>query len=112
MFVDVNILDRNSPSSRVGNLLRSRLRLAAAQVFPQRSRLALAPGLRFGRRTRRQVRHYSATSSVQTVKPDRIDGPNTVEIATSVASRPRAIRMRPIRGMLCRASNVYQRPPR
>ena len=53
-----------------------------------------------------------ATSSVITLKPASTLGPNEVEIATSVASRPRAIRMRPMRGMLCRASNVYQRPPR
>jgi hypothetical protein len=32
--------------------------------------------------------------------------PNCVEIATSAASRPRAITMRPMRGTLCRASNV------
>jgi hypothetical protein len=37
--------------------------------------------------------------------------PNVVLIATSAASRPLAIRIRPIRGMLCRASNVCQRPP-
>ena len=37
---------------------------------------------------------------------------NGCVMATSAASRPRAIRTRPIRGMLCRASNVYHRPPR
>ncbi len=31
---------------------------------------------------------------------------------TSVASRPRATTMRLMRGLLCRASNVHQRPPR
>ena len=31
---------------------------------------------------------------------------------TSVASRPRPISTRPMRGMLLRASKVYQRPPR
>ena len=41
-----------------------------------------------------------------------VHGPNDVTIATSVASRPRAIKMRPMRGLLWRASNVYQRPPR
>ena len=34
-----------------------------------------------------------------------------VTIATSAASRPRAISTRLIRGTLCLASNVYQRPP-
>jgi hypothetical protein len=52
------------------------------------------------------------TSSVITLKPASVHGPNEVTIATSVASRPRAIKMRPIRGLLWRASNVYQRPPR
>ena len=54
----------------------------------------------------------SVTSSVTTLKPASVQGPNEVTIATSVASRPRAIRMRPMRGVLWRASNVYQRPPR
>jgi hypothetical protein len=52
------------------------------------------------------------TSSVITLKPASMHGPNEVTIATSVASRPRAIKMRPMRGLLWRASNVYQRPPR
>ena len=51
-------------------------------------------------------------SSVITLKLASVHGPNDVTIATSVASRPRAIRMRPMRGLLWRASNVYQRPPR
>ena len=51
------------------------------------------------------------TSSVQTVKPARVLGPNVLLIATSVASRPRAMSTRPIRGVLFRASNVCQRPP-
>lgn len=51
-------------------------------------------------------------SSVITLKLASVHGPNEVTIATSVASRPRAIRMRPIRGMLWRASKVCQRPPR
>jgi len=38
------------------------------------------------------------TSSVITLKPASVHGPNEVTIATSVASRPRAIRMRPMRG--------------
>ena len=40
----------------------------------------------------------SATSSVMTVKRARAAGPNVVEIATSAASRPRAMTIRPIRG--------------
>jgi hypothetical protein len=52
------------------------------------------------------------TSSVITLKPASVHRPNEVTIATSVASRPRAIRMRPMRGLLWRASNVYQPPPR
>jgi len=38
------------------------------------------------------------TSSVQTLKPLRVLAPKTVLMATSAASRPRAIRMRPMRG--------------
>ncbi len=52
------------------------------------------------------------TSSVTTLKLASVHGPNSVTMATSVASRPRAIRMRPMRGLLWRASKVYQRPPR
>src|SRR5512132_4583695 len=49
------------------------------------------------------------TSSVKTLKSASWWRPYEVVIATSVASRPRAIRMRPLRGVLWRASNVYQR---
>ena len=41
-----------------------------------------------------------------------LGAPNAVDIATSAASRPRPIRMRPMRGWLWRASIVYQRPSR
>ena len=40
------------------------------------------------------------TSSVMTLKPASVHGPNEVTIATSVASRPRAIKMRPIRRLV------------
>jgi hypothetical protein len=40
----------------------------------------------------------SVTSSVTTVKRARAAEPNVVEIATSAASRPRAMTIRPIRG--------------
>jgi hypothetical protein len=42
------------------------------------------------------------TSSVVTLKSTSVCRPNEVTMATSVASRPCAIRMRPIRGSLCR----------
>src|SRR5690242_3880158 len=51
----------------------------------------------------------SAISSVTTVNPVSAHWPKLVLSATSVASRPRAIRTRPMRGVLCRASKVYQR---
>ena len=54
----------------------------------------------------------STTSRVKTVKPVMSATPKLVERATSVASRPWAIRMRPMRGLLCRASKVCQRPSR
>jgi hypothetical protein len=74
----------------------ARSRLATLSPSPQRNAQTAAAG----------------TSSVTTLNPASVQGPNEVEMATSVASRPRAIRMRPIRGVLCRASNVYQRSPR
>jgi hypothetical protein len=37
-------------------------------------------------------------------------GPNVIAIATSAASRPRAISTRPMRGVLLRGSKVCQRP--
>src|SRR5450432_744603 len=51
----------------------------------------------------------AATSSVMTVKLVSQPLPNEVVIATSAASRPVAIKTRPIRGLLLRASNVHQR---
>ena len=52
------------------------------------------------------------TSSVHTRKLSSVLNPKEVLIAASAASRPRAINTRPIRGILCRASNVCQDPPR
>ena len=52
------------------------------------------------------------TSSVQTLKLTSVLGPKVWVIGTSAASRPCAIRTRPMRGMLLRGSKVYQRPPR
>ena len=54
----------------------------------------------------------AATSSVSTVKLWSVFGPKLVLMATSAASRPRAISTRPMRGMLLRASKVYHSPPR
>ena len=61
---------------------------------------------------RHAVSATSGTSSVTTLKSASVQGPNEVTIATSVASRPRAIRMRPRRGTLLRGSKICQRPPR
>ena len=52
------------------------------------------------------------TSSVVTSKRCSVFTPNTIVIGTSAASRPRAITMRPMRGVLWRASKVCQRSPR
>jgi hypothetical protein len=54
---------------------------------------------------------HDAASSVQTLKLTSVFGPNVWVIGTSEASRPCAIRTRPIRGMLLRGSNICQRPP-
>src|SRR4029453_2327724 len=48
------------------------------------------------------------TSSVHTRKDWSIEVPKDVLIATSAASRPRAMRLRPMRGAVWRASKVYQ----
>src|SRR5580765_359100 len=54
---------------------------------------------------------HQATGSVQTLKLSSVFAPNVVAIATSDASRPRAMRTRPTRGTLLRGSNRCQRPP-
>jgi hypothetical protein len=54
----------------------------------------------------------ATTSSVQTLKLSSVFGPNVLDSATSQASRPRAINTRPMRGVLLRASKMYQRSPR
>src|SRR5258708_37508347 len=52
------------------------------------------------------------TSSVHTLKLVNVLGPNVLLIATSEASRPRAINTLPMRGVLLRASKMCQCPPR
>jgi hypothetical protein len=52
------------------------------------------------------------TWSVHTLKLVSVFSPKAVLIATSAASRPRASRIRPIRGVLLRASKVCQLFPR
>ena len=57
----------------------------------------------------RPLRTACLTPSVQTLKLFNVWGPNDVASGISVASRPRATVMRPMRGMLWRASKVNQR---
>src|SRR5260370_37849503 len=52
----------------------------------------------------------AATSSLMTRNLTRSIRPKLVVSATSAAARPVAIRMRPIRGLSWRASQVEQRP--
>ncbi|CLA15347.1 Uncharacterised protein [Mycobacterium tuberculosis] len=52
------------------------------------------------------------TSSLMMTNLFSTIGPKLVDSATSAASRPVPIRMRPIRGLLWRASNVYHLPER
>jgi hypothetical protein len=52
------------------------------------------------------------TSSVMTTNFDSCAVPKLVDMATSAASRPRAMTMRPILGWLWRASNVNHLPSR
>jgi hypothetical protein len=65
-----------------------------------------------GRRTDLLVRYVFFTSSEVTWKEIKRALPKDVVIAQSVASRPVAIRTRPMRRALCLASNVHQRSPR
>jgi hypothetical protein len=51
------------------------------------------------------------TTSHHTLKDSSVFGPKVLDSATSQASRPRAISTRPMRGVLLRASKVYQRSP-
>ena len=53
-----------------------------------------------------------AISSVHTVNLVSVVLPKDVVSATSTASRPRPMRTRPMRGLLCRASSVCQPSPR
>jgi hypothetical protein len=69
-------------------------------------------GLWLARARRIHVDGAVASSSVHTRKLSRVFGPNVVAIATSVASRPRAMSTRPMRGTLFRGSNVCHAPPR
>src|SRR5260370_11192339 len=66
---------------------------------------------------RQAVRHGLAgtadvTSLVITLKLASVHGPNEVTIATSVASRPRAIKIRPMRGLLWRGAKEDPPAPR
>ena len=92
---------------------------AAAAGRPRASRAPAIPGRRIEPHWRPREGlsaacgpHAATTSSVWTLKLASLVAPKLVERATSVASRPRAIRMRPMRGLLWRASKVYQLPPR
>jgi len=69
---------------------------AMGQTGPRALKLRCALYLR----KRTSLDASDATSTVITLKLASVQGPNEVTIATSVASRPRAIRMRPMRGML------------
>src|SRR5206468_9885313 len=64
--------------------------------------------------TLRSIRSISTvcTSSVCTAKRRSTLGPKVVLKATSAASRPRAITMRPMRGMLWRGADVQQQAPK
>src|SRR4051794_5018301 len=57
-------------------------------------------------------RYAATTSSLMTRNFTKSIRPKLVVSATSAASRPVAIRMRPIRGWLWRASKVYHCPER
>src|SRR6266851_668618 len=80
----------------------------AEQYFMLHCSVNPAPGLR----ECCLVTQAARTSSVHTLKLVNVLGPNVLLIATSEASRPRAINTLPMRGTLLRASKVCQCPPR
>ena len=68
--------------------------------------------LRIGLMTARFQDDLFGASSAETLNPDKVPGPKMWVSGTSAASRPRAMRIRPIRGTLLRGSKVCHRPPR
>ncbi len=110
----VAMLARDDDPGVVTRFFSPELRRAAdgaSNAWTPRLPTDLKPGVR-------TLRHSNATtqatftSSVQTLKLFRTLGPKVLLMATSEASRPRAINTRPMRGMLLRASKVYQWPSR
>src|ERR1019366_1721124 len=91
---------------RKGYQERSRVRRRAA------TRTTSGSGFQWPDPTHAMPHARPVTSSVHTRKLSRVLGPNVVVMATSAASRPRAINTRPIRGTLFRGSNMYHWPPR
>src|SRR5581483_10094528 len=78
----------------------------AAQWIPG-SMLRIAPDDDSG-----GIRQAATTSSLTTTNFVSVMRPKLVVSATSAASRPVPIRMRPMRGTLWRASKVYHWPDR
>src|SRR3977135_153363 len=72
----------------------------------------VALGQHFFIRGQKRQQNYCGTSSLTTWKLSSLARPKEVVMAQSVASRPVAIKTRPMRGMLWRASRVHQRSPR
>src|SRR6202042_426928 len=80
---------------------------------------AIARGLRVTNRTFGMLlrsgfpagHHHADASSAWTSMDSSSGPPNVVAMATSEASRPRPIRIRPLRGVLLRGSKVHQRSP-
>ena len=97
-----------------------RIRPAAAAAADERtglkSRSQPDPAHRGGHRSASRCNpgwpQAGTTSSLQTLKLCSVFGPKVLARATSQASRPRASSTRPMRGVLLRASKVYQRSPR
>jgi hypothetical protein len=73
-----------------------RFRVAIDRVVPHRERAQVSG----------QDAYRSLISSTHTLKPASVLGPNALLIATSVASRPRATRIRPIRAR-CSSDQRY-----
>ncbi len=83
------------------------------RLATRRARKTWMPGTSPGMTMNGGVARYAGTtSSLMTRNFVRSIRPKLVVSATSAASRPVAIRMRPIRGWLWRASNVYHCPDR
>src|SRR3954462_3526470 len=98
--------ERSTRTSRVGGGVQVTRHLPLAEAAPHPDPLPVKNG------EREKHTYAGTTSSLITRNFTRSIRPKLVVSATSAASRPVPIRMRPARGTLWRASKVYHWPDR